>query len=109
MPIPKPKGDETQNDYVSRCMSAIGDEYDTNEQAVAICISTYERESMSKITDTPSKVMASVKFNSEWRGINLAEGAEDPCQTGYKQLGTKEKDGRTVPNCIPEESHPDNK
>ena len=30
--------------------------------------------------------------------INL----EDPCQTGYEQVGMKDKNGRTVPNCIPE-------
>ena len=108
MPIPKPKGGETQNDYVGRCMSAIADEYDTNEQAVAICISTYERGQMSKITDTNEKVMARIKFASDWKGINLAEDG-DPCQEGYKQLGMKDKNGVQVPNCIPEEQHPDNK
>jgi hypothetical protein len=25
----------------------------------------------------------------------------DPCWDGYKQLGTKKKDGKEVPNCIP--------
>ena len=29
---------------------------------------------------------------------------ENPCWKGYKQLGMKEKDGKQVPNCIPEES-----
>lgn len=29
---------------------------------------------------------------------------EDPCQEGYIQIGMKEKDGRMVPNCIPEEA-----
>lgn len=24
-----------------------------------------------------------------------------PCWVGYKQVGTKKKDGRTVPNCVP--------
>ena len=28
---------------------------------------------------------------------------EDPCWTGYKMLGTKNKGGKQVPNCIPEE------
>jgi len=28
---------------------------------------------------------------------------EDPCWTGYKMLGTKDKGGKQVPNCIPEE------
>lgn len=28
---------------------------------------------------------------------------ENPCQPGYIAYGTKEKDGRTVPNCVKEE------
>ncbi|MBC8111707.1 MAG: hypothetical protein H7Y04_11660 [Verrucomicrobia bacterium] len=27
---------------------------------------------------------------------------KDPCWDGYQQAGTKKKDGKTVPNCIPE-------
>jgi len=42
--IPEPKPEETQSDYVSRCMDAIGDEYDTPEQGVAVCIATYEKK-----------------------------------------------------------------
>ena len=26
----------------------------------------------------------------------------DPCWKGYEQAGMKEKDGKQVPNCIPE-------
>ena len=26
---------------------------------------------------------------------------EDPCWKGYRQYGTKEKNGKTVPNCVP--------
>lgn len=33
------------------------------------------------------------------------EANENPCWDGYKMLGMKEKDGKQVPNCIPEESH----
>ncbi len=34
----------------------------------------------------------------------FAEGEmENPCQPGYIAYGTKEKDGRTVPNCVKEE------
>lgn len=28
---------------------------------------------------------------------------QDPCWKGYRQLGTKKKNGKEVPNCIPEE------
>ncbi|CAM3398444.1 hypothetical protein POKO110462_00890 [Pontibacter korlensis] len=26
---------------------------------------------------------------------------ENPCWKGYEPVGTKEKDGKTVPNCVP--------
>jgi hypothetical protein len=29
-------------------------------------------------------------------------GLEDACESGYKAIGLKEKDGRKVPNCVPE-------
>jgi hypothetical protein len=35
----------------------------------------------------------------------LSEGKKDnPCWKGYKQIGTKKKSGKTVPNCVPTES-----
>ena len=27
---------------------------------------------------------------------------EDPCWKGYEQVGTKIKNGKTVPNCVPQ-------
>ena len=27
----------------------------------------------------------------------------NPCRSGYIAIGTKVKDGRTVPNCVPED------
>jgi len=27
---------------------------------------------------------------------------DDPCWKGYRQFGTKDKDGKQVPNCVPE-------
>lgn len=35
---------------------------------------------------------------------DLREKMKDPCWKGYRQLGTKKKAGREVPNCIPESS-----
>lgn len=82
MPIPTPTN-ETQKEYISKCMSAIGDEYDT-DQALAICYDTWREEN--------------------FKGINLVLGKVDlkePCWDGYEQYGTKIVDGREVPNCIP--------
>ncbi len=27
---------------------------------------------------------------------------DDPCWKGYEQVGTKQKSGKTVPNCVPD-------
>jgi hypothetical protein len=99
MPIPKPQGGEQEDKYISRCISEIGSEYDVEGQAYAVCKSTYDRDKMSKITDTMSKAMASVAYNTKFRGINLmAKGKDDPCWDGYRMLGMKD-DG--TPNCVP--------
>ena len=100
MPIPKPQGGEKEDKYISRCISEISSEYDVEGQAYAVCKSTYDKDKMSKITDTMSKVMSSVAYNTKFRGINLKD-AGDPCWEGYEQYGTKDMDGREVPNCVP--------
>ena len=82
MPIPSAAG-ESQKEYIGKCMSAIGDEYDT-DQALAICYDTWREEN--------------------FKGINLILGKVDmkePCWENYEQYGTKIVDGREVPNCIP--------
>ena len=38
-PIPSPDKGEKEADYIGRCMAAIGSEYDTQEQALAVCYS----------------------------------------------------------------------
>lgn len=46
--------------------------------------------------------------NFELRYQTLLEGLknpkDNPCWKGYKPVGTKKKNGRTVPNCVPKES-----
>jgi hypothetical protein len=102
MPIPKPQGGEQEDKYISRCISEIGSEYDVEGQAYAVCKSTYDKDRMSKITDTMGKVMARVAYDTKFRGINLlATGLEDACWEGYEAIGTKDMDGREVPNCVP--------
>lgn len=102
MPIPKPQGGEQEDKYISRCISEIGNEYDVEGQAYAVCKSTYDKDKMSKIKDTTAKVMAKVAYDTKFRGINLqAAGLEDACWPGYEAIGTKDMDGREVPNCVP--------
>lgn len=35
---------------------------------------------------------------------DIVEKKNDPCWDGYKQEGMKEKNGKSVPNCVPEET-----
>lgn len=41
--IPTPEGGENQNDYISRCVSAISDEYE-QEQALGICYAQWDKK-----------------------------------------------------------------
>ena len=49
-------------------------------------------------------------FNKFDTAVNLIlEGLKgpqnNPCWTGYHPVGTKKKNGKTVPNCVPKEGH----
>ena len=99
MPVNVKKG-ESENDFISRC---IGEEVSagySQEQSAAICYSYWDKENMSKITDTSEKVMAAVAYNTKFRGINL-QSLDDACWEGYEAIGTKDMGGREVPNCVP--------
>ena len=95
MPIPQKKSGEKEDDYIGRCMEAIGGEY-PQEQGLAICYNKF-RENMS----TQSKISSKLSQAKKYEGIILAEGLEDACWNGYEAIGTKVVDGREVPNCVP--------
>lgn len=50
------------------------------------------------------KYVAKIEENMKKAQARLAEFEQGPCQDGYVQIGVKEKDGRTVPNCVPEDN-----
>jgi hypothetical protein len=102
MPI-RPGKSENEEQFISRCMSEESEAFPDEPQRYAVCKSYYDRDKMSKITDTKTKVMARVAFDSKYEGIRLAEddGLEGACWDGYEAIGTKILDGREVPNCVP--------
>ena len=68
MPIPKPNSEESESEFVSRCIRKIIDEYDQS-QAAAICYNTYrKKESMSK----KEKIFVLQPRKSENRGKFLS-------------------------------------
>ena len=108
MPVDKPKAGESRDNYLNYCIPIEVQSGKEVDVAAAICNSYYDKDKMSKIKDTSSKVMAKVAYGAKYKGIHLGQimpdGSyefEDPCWDGYEQYGTKDMDGREVPNCIP--------
>jgi hypothetical protein len=48
MPIPNPKPNEKQNDFVSRCMESLREDEIPNKQKVAICYTQFKRAKKTK-------------------------------------------------------------
>lgn len=79
MPIPSPREGESENEFVSRCMSAISGEYDDNSQAVAICYSKWREHKKSaetpKLAALTSSGIASVDMRRILpRSVRAVEG-----------------------------------
>lgn len=111
MPV-KPRANETQEEFISRC---IGEEITAGyeqSQAAAICYSKWDRKELSKqkFSDPQKRVMSKINFEKKYEGINLqepAEGLEDACWENYIAVGLKpagDGSGRMVPNCVPIET-----
>jgi hypothetical protein len=45
LPVPTPRDDEEENDFISRCMSneTMKDDFPDNDQRLAVCFSAWER------------------------------------------------------------------
>ena len=71
MPIPQPKKNESQNDYVGRCMHKIGKEDRPQDQKVAICINTY------KNSKKKAKAEIEIDFSEEIKDMNKQTQKEE--------------------------------
>lgn len=56
--------------------------------------SSYNKYLLAKTGDLPRSKEAYMKVNEEDK--------KDPCWDGYEMVGMKTKDGKKVPNCVPE-------
>ncbi len=88
MPLPTPSG-ESENEFISRCMSEISGEYD-QDQALAICYSQWRGKS---------------KMNIEHKSIAVELKAEEPGSfvARIATLNVRDKDNDiTLPGAFPE-------
>ena len=67
--------------------------------------SAYNKYLLAKTGDLPRSKEEYMKVDESECGDEVEEEkkmkGKDPCWDGYEMAGTKEKDGKTVPNCIP--------
>jgi hypothetical protein len=102
MPI-KVNSGETHDDFIGRCMSEEITSFPDNAQRYAVCESIYRKQEMSKLRTSQERFTAKLRYSQDFKGINLQEGGlESACWPGWTAVGTKELDGRTVPNCVPD-------
>ena len=64
MPIPRPNQSEQENDYISRCISAISDEY-YNKQSYAICKSKWDDTDGLSLTRWKAKFVKEADLQSQ--------------------------------------------
>src|SRR6056300_1192429 len=56
------------------------------------------------VTYTHEDTGAKMKSKNLKEGENKQMKGKDPCWKGYQMVGTKKKNGKEVPNCVPEEN-----
>jgi hypothetical protein len=78
MPIPQPKDNEKQNDYMGRCMHKVNKDNPKmeNKQQVAICLNTYSNPKKK------SKAEVEIDFSEQIKNMNKQEvKIEEPTHT----------------------------
>ena len=58
MPIPKPHADESRDKFIPRCISAISDEFDDNDQRVAVCMAAWRDKDKMAEQDVARKAIS---------------------------------------------------
>jgi hypothetical protein len=68
MPIPNPKDNEKQNDYMGRCMEFMKDEKYPQKQKVAICLNTYSNPKKKSKASNRNEI--EIDFSDKIKEIN---------------------------------------
>lgn len=88
MPIPNPKKNEKQNDYMGRCMEFMKDEKYQQKQKVAICLNTFNRPKNKAKAEVELDIKnpdLNIKNNSNKQGIFEVDISEtEAYQKTYK-------------------------
>lgn len=91
MPTPTPRDDESRQQFVSRCLSAIADEYDETDQSAAICHQTWrDAQDKASAAMTPhQKLLKAIRARTK--------GRKSPHNRG---ILTADRYVRTLRECV---------
>ena len=83
MPLPKPNTDESQADFMARCMPIVADDsaYETQDQRVAVCLNQFRSSTKGpavKILDEEKGLLGGwgIPFGGPVKDENHAEGKD---------------------------------
>lgn len=77
MPLPKPREDEEQSEFISRCHSELAEEYTDTEQRNAICFGQWERKGKAKGLNSERGEVMDPKYAIKFLSVKFAGGSED--------------------------------
>jgi hypothetical protein len=96
MPIPQPKDNEKQNDYMGRCMHSLKEDKIPNDQKVAICLNTFSHpKKKSKANEIE------VDFTEDIKNMNKIKEATNTAVTAPAPEVKIEENSASCgkPNC----------
>lgn len=73
MPIPKPKKKEKEGDYMGRCMPAIKEEFTSQDQRVAVCLTTFRKGKKQKVKAMEVDICDSEAYQKTYKGTKRSE------------------------------------
>lgn len=94
MPLPTPEANESQDDFVGRCMSLMQDEFPDSSQRAAVCHAQWEKGRMSEIKHLTSlaieiKDVAKGELEAVFATFNVKDHDADWTMPGAFEDGAK--------------------
>src|SRR5262245_6404384 len=79
MPIPSPGADESKDDFLGRCHSALADEFTDSAQRHAVCLDAWESDRGIVTGNRERRILHSGRETE----LRIAQGDRGPMITGY--------------------------
>lgn len=95
MPIPKPKKEEKQREFINRCMESIGNEYDDPKQALAVCFSEFKKDNAIDFDNIYDNDLYNTKMDIERKNYHSGR-VRNPGEFQQESFRTKTLPGESA-------------